>query len=267
MNYNINQFRKEFRSEDKCLEYVFKKRFSALKGYYRVTGRKCWANAEGKQIHPLSGTVFEKSSTTLQNWFYAIYLFSASRNGVSAKELQRQLGVTYKTAWRIAYQIRELMKQNGGLLSGNVEVDETYIGGTRRMASKMKNKSAVMGMVERKGKIVAKHIPDRYDSTLIKEINQNIEKGSQLFTDEWSAYKKVAKMGYKRRSVQHGRKQFSRGVAHTNTIEGFWSQFKRSVSGTYHSVSSKHLQSYVNEFSFRYNHRGGQVFSALMERI
>ena len=96
--YTINQFRVEFPNDEVCLEYVFNKRFPEVKGYYRVKGRKCWANAEGKQIHPLAGTVFEKSSTSLTNWFYAIYLFSASRNGVSGKELQRQLGVTYKTA-------------------------------------------------------------------------------------------------------------------------------------------------------------------------
>jgi transposase-like protein len=267
MTYTINQFRKEFGSEDKCLEYVLEKRFPSLQGYYRVKGRKCWANAEGKQIHPLAGTVFEKSSTSLQNWFYAIYLFSASRNGVSAKELQRQLGVTYKTAWRMAYQIRELMKQGGGLLSGGVEIDETYFGGTRRMSSKMENKKAIMGMVERKGNIVAKHIPNRYDLTLLTEIKKNVKKGSHLFTDEWGAYKKVAKLGYGHSSVKHSAKQFARGTTHTNTIEGFWSQFKRSVSGTYHSVSGRHLQSYVNEFSFRYNHRGGEIFSALMGRI
>src|SRR3989344_8568799 len=105
MNYSIKEFRKEFPTEKKCLDYIFVKKHPGLTGYYFVKGRKCYANAQGKQIHPVAGTIFEKSSTPLTSWLYAIYLFSASRNGVSAKELQRQLGVTYKCAWRMAKQI------------------------------------------------------------------------------------------------------------------------------------------------------------------
>jgi len=197
-----------------------------------VQGRKCYANPAGKQTHPLTGTIFEKSSTSLTNWFYAIYLFSQSRNGVSAKELERQLGVTYKTAWRIAKHIRALMNENGDPLTGTVEVDETFIGGKDSSENRHKGKSAVMGMVERQGRIKAVHIPNRQTHIL----------------------------GYRHSSVKHGKKHYGRkGDIYTNTIEGFWSQLKRSMDGTYHVVSPKYLQSYVNEFSYRYNHRTSEM--------
>ncbi|MEK7508168.1 MAG: IS1595 family transposase [Patescibacteria group bacterium] len=267
--YTISQFRREFNSENVCLEYVFNKRFKDIKGFYRVKGRKCWANAKGEQIHPLAGTIFEKSSTSLQNWFYAIFLFAASRNGVSAKELQRQLGVTYKCAWRMAYQIRELMTQDGDPLEGTVEVDETYIGGRVRGNNKKKfdNKTPVMGMVERGGKVKAFKIPNTTSKILLGKIRKNIKQGSKIMSDELWTYHNTWGMGYSHYSIMHSAKEYVRGSAHTNTIEGFWSQFKRSVSGTYHSVSKKHLQSYVNEFSFRYNHRALPIFGALMARI
>lgn len=270
MTYNINQFRKEFRSEEVCLEYVFKKRFSQAEGYYRVKGRKCWANAYGQQIHPLAGTIFEKSSTSLQNWFYAIYLFSQSKNGVSAKELQRQLGVTYKTAWRIGYQIRQLMKQDRNPLEGTVEVDETYIGGKfqgKGKGKRLDNKTIVMGMVERGGRIRAYKVRDTKAKTLLKKIRENVKKGSRIMSDELWAYHRTWAMGYTHYSVNHSAKQYVRGSAHTNTIEGFWSQFKRSLNGTYHSVSGQHLQSYVDEFSFRYSNRTSPIFELLMARI
>src|SRR3989344_2075640 len=127
--YTISQFRKDFPSEEACLDYIFKQKYPSVKSYYRVKGRKCYANAQGKQIHPLAGTIFHKSDTPLTLWLYAIYLFSVSRNGVSSKELQRQLGTTYKCAWRIGKSIRSLMKSDNKKLNGIIEADETYIGG------------------------------------------------------------------------------------------------------------------------------------------
>lgn len=131
MKYTIKNFQKDFPNDDVCLDYIFKQKYPDTKQYYKVKGRKCYANPAGEQIHPLAGTIFEKSSTSLTNWFYAVYLFSQSKNGVSAKELERQLGVTYKCAWRIAKKIRELMSGDGDPLTGTVEVDETYVGGRK----------------------------------------------------------------------------------------------------------------------------------------
>jgi transposase len=266
--YTVNQLRSEFPNEDVCLDFVFNQKYPKQKEeWYRVKGRKCYANSSGEQIHPLKGTIFEKSDTPLTSWFYAIYLMSQAKNGISAKELQGHLGVTYKTAWRIATSIRTLMTQDGKPLSGTVEIDETFIGGTRRMSSKFDNKGIVLGMVERNGRVRVKHVDDRSDYTLLKSIRKNVRKGSRIMTDELSAYKKIGKQGYKRHSVIHSKREYVRGNVHTNTIEGFWGQFKRSVHGTYHSVSRSYLQSYADEFAFRYNHRNASVFEAVMGRI
>ncbi len=267
MNYSIKDFRQQFPDERACLEYVFHKKYPNLKGYYFVQGRKCYANSKGKQIHPIKGTIFEHSSTPLTLWFYAIYLFSASRNGVAAKELQRQLGVTYKTAWRMAKQIRSLMT-NGDMLSGTVEVDETYMGGYRKGGYGGKGKTPVFGMVERGGKVKAKPLL-RETHLILNEIKKSIKPGSKIMSDKFGVYTKTKKLGYKHEAVNHWRKEFVRGDAHTNSIEGFWSQIKRSISGTHHYVSPKHLGSYVNEFVFRYNRRTSPspIFSAMVERI
>jgi len=267
MKYTIKQFQREFPNDDACLDYIFKKKYPEAMGFYRVRGRKCYANATGHQIHPVAGTIFEKSATPLTLWFYAIYLFSASRNGVSSKELERQLGVTYKTAWRIGKEIRKLMAQDGDMLSGVVEVDETYIGGTHRMNSKMSNKTPVIGMVERKGRVKASTIPNRQTHIILNEIRGSVKRGSHLVTDEFGVYKKTLKLGYTRSAVKHFRKEFAKGMFHTNSVEGFWSQLKRSIDGTYHAVSPKYLQSYVDEFAFRYNCRTSPVFEEMMARI
>lgn len=212
MKYSISDFQREFPNDDACLAYIFAKKFAHVKGYYRVRGRKAYADKYGAQVYPLAGTIFEKSDTPLTKWFYAIFLFSASKNGVSAKELQRQLGVTYKTAWRIAHEIRSLMGQGKWLLGGTVEVDETYIGGKRRMKVKMENKSALFGMVERKGRVKAKVIPNRETHIILNAIRRNIKPGSHLMTDEFGVYRKAAKMGYMRGAVKHALKEYVRGI-------------------------------------------------------
>ena len=268
MKYTIADFRKEFNNEDVCLDYVFKAKFPHVKQYYRVSGRKCYANTEGHQIHPLVGTIFEKSSTPLTVWFEAIFLFSIAKNGVSAKELQRHFGFTYKTAWRMGHEIRKLMEQDSSFLTGVVEVDETYFGKKGTHATKFKNKTALMGMVERKGRVRAKTISDRQTHILLGTIKANIGKDANIVSDEFRVYAKLPKMGYDHWKVRHGIKEYVRGNVHTNTIEGFWGQLKRSIRGTYHFVSAKHLQAYVDEFAFRYNQRLSPVpvFQTLVAR-
>lgn len=265
MKYTIKQFRAEFHDEDTCLAYIFHKRFPKVSGYYKVSGRKCYANAQGKQIYPLAGTIFHKSDTPLTLWLYAIYLFSQSKNGVSAKELERQLGVTYKCAWRIAKSIRSLMGPDKGKLGGTIEADETYIGGIEKGMQGGKGKTPVIGLVERGGKVKAK-VSQRQTHLLLDNIRKNVKVGSAIMSDKFGVYAKTAKLGYAHQSVNHWRKEFVRGGVHTNTIEGFWSQLKRSLDGIYHAVSPKHLQSYVDEFSFRYNHRE-TPFASMVARI
>jgi len=153
MMYGILDFQKDFPDDDACLDHIFHKRYPDAVGYYRIKSRKAYVNKDGHHIHPLAGTIFEKSSTSLWKWFFAIFLFSASKHGVSAKELQRQLTITYKCAWRMAFMIRSQMSQDSqGKLFGVVEADETYIGGIRRTTAWAKAKSPVVGMVQRDGR-------------------------------------------------------------------------------------------------------------------
>jgi len=278
--YTIKDLRKDFPSDDVCIDYIFSMRFpkavcsacKAKNSFYRVSTRKCYSCSHcGNQIHPLSGTIFHKSSTSLTDWFYALFLFASARNGVSGKELQRQLGVTYKTAWRMAKQIRSLMTQGKNPLEGTVEMDETYIGGRRRGSKRgrgAEHKQAVVGIAQRQGTVRVQHVENVKSATLMPMLRENVKLGSAVMTDEFPAYNRVSKDGYLHEVIQHAIKEYVRGNVHTNTIEGFWSQVKRSISGTHHAVSPKYLQFYLNEFVFRYNHRDSAIpmFHLLLAR-
>lgn len=266
MKYTITQFREDFSTDDVCLHYIFKKKYPTIKAY-KIKGRKDYADASGKQYYPLAGTIFEKSSTKLTLWFFAIYLFSVSKNGVSAKELERQLGVTYKTAWRMAKQIRSLMDSDGDMLSGTIEADETYMGGYRKNAKGAKGKTPVLGLVQRGGGVRAK-VSARETHLVLNHIRKNVEKGSAIMSDKFGVYTKVKKLGYEHDSVDHHKKEWGRGEVHTNTIEGFWAQLKRGLLGTYNgAISVDYLQLYVNEFSFRYRRSSFEIFEGLMAKI
>lgn len=197
MKYTIKELKSEFPDDDSCLEFIFKQKFPKAEGYYRVKGRKCWSHQTTKhQIHPLSGTIFEKSSTPLTLWFHAIFLFSTSKNGVSAKELQRQLGVTYKCAWRMGHQIRALMTQGHDPFHGEIEADETYYGKGSRNATKFKNKKAILGIVERKGRVRTMVADNRRVEVVLPFIKQNVMRGSKMVTDEYKGYTKLSYSAY-----------------------------------------------------------------------
>lgn len=276
MRYTIKDFHKQYPDDDACLEAVFQDRFGHVKfcpkcgaetKFYRVKKRQCYACMHcGYQLHPLADTIFRKTTTPLKDWFYAIYLFSVAKNGVSAKELERHLGVTYKTAWRMSTQIRKLMAQENEKLSGIVEADETYIGGKHTMAQGRSKKEVVFGVVERYGRASAHQVRSNGARVLIPLIDANVEAGANINSDEWQAYKTLARRGYTHTTVNHSTLEYVRGDVHTNTIEGFWSQLKRSLDGTYHAVSPKHLQSYLNQFVFYYNYRHVAVGPVLLER-
>ena len=269
VKFTIRQFNERYPTEDACLGEIFANRYGALKkcpackkdtNFYKVKGRKCYACQWcSHQLHPLAGTIFHKSETPLKSWFYAIFLFANSRNGVSAMELQRQIGVTYKTAWRMAKQIRKLFgkPKKGKRLSKTVEVDETYYGARKpgKRGRGAAGKTPIIGLVQRQGKIVAQVIKGHKTADIIPIVRQNVRKGSKVMTDELSSYSLLGLLGYKHKRVHHASKQYVQGQVHTNTIEGFWSQLKRSLTGTYHAVSPKYLQTYVDEFSYRYNLR------------
>ena len=273
LRFTIKDFNAKYASDSACLTEIFQNRYGKLKvcpsckkntKFHMVTKRKCYAcQFCGYQLHPLADTIFHKSETSLKSWFYAIFLFANSKNGVSGKELERQLGVTYKTAWRMARQIRLLFGSTGPKLKNTVEADETYIGARMKRGSKRgrggEHKTAVFGVVERGGEIRAKVVPNTSRKSILPIIKDNVTDGSRIMTDEYAIYSKVRSMGYYHRKINHSIKQYARGLTHVNTIEGFWSQMKRSIHGTYHAVSPKYLQNYVNEFSYRYSKRNIQV--------
>jgi len=288
--FTIKQFNEKYIDDNACLHQVFLSRYSHLENcpkcnskfsYYKVTDRKCYTCAYcGHQLHPLAGTIFHKSSTSLKNWFYAIFLFSTSKNGVSAKELERQLGVTYKCAYRIAKQIRKLFDENVSILTNIVEIDETYVGGKEANKHKdkktpnnqgrsLKTKSAVLGAVERQGNIIVKVVNHTQSSIVKPFVRNNICITAEVKTDEYRAYNSLKTLGYKHDKVDHGKGEYVKGNTHTNNLEGFWSQLKRSINGTYHSVSPKYLQTYVNEFAYRYNRRNDvtPLFKSMIAKV
>lgn len=280
MEYTITDFTKDFPDDDACLERMFLERYGELKfcpkcaaetTFHKITDRKCYScKFCGYHIYPLAGSIFHKSPTPLKLWFFAIFLFSTSRNGVSAKELQRQLGVTYKTAWRMANQIRKLMEQDNNRLDGDVEVDETYAPSRRHTRIEGRGKKQIIfGAVERGGRANVKHVKSSGARVLLTEIEKRVEVGAFIHSDEWQAYKTLEQRGYSHTTVNHSKLEYVRGTAHTNTIEGFWSQLKRSVDGTYHAISPKYLQSYIDEFVFRYNRRNNNepTFQALLRLV
>jgi hypothetical protein len=214
-------------------------------------------------VHPTAGTVFHKSSTSLHLWFQGIYLMSSTRCGISAKQLGRETGVNYKTALRMFHKIRDLLGVGDLVLSGDVEMDETYLNRSKRNrpwedrrggSGPTLNERVIMGSVERGGRIVARHVPAATRVEADAHLKTFVLPSANIFTDESNIYSRVHNTYYHRR-VKHSARVYVDGDVHTQTIEGFWSLFKRGLNGVYHSVSTKYLQGYIDEYVFRYNHR------------
>ncbi len=280
----IAQFFKCYPSDEACLQHLFDVRFGQgftcpscdrPSNWYRIKAERAYSCQWcGHHLHPTVGTPFAKTRTPLQMWFYAIYLFTTTRNGVAAKELQRQLGVTYKTAWRMADEIRKHMADvDGDVVIGGagkeVEIDETLVGGVMKGAGQgnyRANKTVLLGMVERGGDVVTKVVPNVRKHHLLPVIADNVLPGTAIHTDQNHTYKNLPGMGYSHAAVNHNNDEWVRGDCHVQTIEGFWSQLKRTVSGTHISVSGKHLWKYAKEAEYRFNrrHRGDQMLPELL---
>ncbi len=279
--YTAKDFDQEFPNDDACLEWIKKHRWpdgihcetcQKVTKHHRIKNRNCYSCDNcGTQVYPTAGTIFNKSVTPLRVWFEAIYRMASTRCGISAKQIQREMGVTYKTAWRMFHQIRNLLGEDISNLDGEVEVDETYIGGKKKgkRGRGAEGKSKVVGAVQRGGKVVAQVVPDVKRNTLVPFMSKSVSKDATLYTDEFPTYDTMAHFGYRHKRINHHSKIYVNGDIHTNSIEGFWSLVKRGISGVYHSVSPHYLQSYINEYAFRYNHRKDEtpMFKAFLSRI
>lgn len=283
------EFEREYPDDAACLDWLVKRLYpdgiqcptcKAVTRHHRETQRPSYACQNcGHHEHPMRGTIFQDSATSLKLWFYAIYIMSATRCGISAKQLERELGVTYKTAWRMFKQIRSMLSDDDQpKLSGEIEMDESFYGGLEKNkhANKRQHqgtggigKTAVFGMVERKGRVVAKIVPNTQAATLMSHVIERTMPDSTVFTDEYPAYNPLQRLGYQHKRVRHATKVYVSGEAHVNTLEGFWSLTKNGIRGVYHNVGAKYLQTYLNEYAFRYNrrHSSRAMFHAMTDQI
>jgi transposase-like protein len=290
---NIREAHEKFATDEQCLQYIGQMRWpdgvvrcpecgeKNVKRVERSTESKnrrkwfylCLEKTCHNQFTPTSGTIFHDTHLPLIVWFQAITLVLNAKKGISAKQLQRDLGIGgYKTAWYLNHRIREVMAEGViPMLGGVVEIDETYIGGKQRgWKKKLKNKEVVMGIRERGGDLRLKHIANNSVEELGKQIKEHISPDVKMVvTDEWIAYPaamiSAGIHGSKHETIKHKDKVYVRGNIHTNTIESAFSLFKRGVIGSFHQLSIKHLQRYLNEFSYRFNRREDD--EAFMETV
>jgi len=268
--YSISTFNKDFPDDTACLEWlkghrypdgIYCEKCGKVTNHYRIKDRTCYSCYKcGTQVYPMANTIYEKSTTPLKHWFYAMYLMANTRSGISAKQLERELGVTYKTAWRIFHKIREMMEEEhdrSDTADKTFELDETYIGGKKKgkRGRGSENKSIVFGIAQRGNKIIAEHVDNAKSKTLLPIVAKNIQSHATIYTDEFLSYRRLNDMNYHHGKINHSIKEYVSGKIHINNIEGFWSIMKRGINGVYHSVSSKHLSKYINEYTFRYNNR------------
>jgi transposase-like protein len=295
--FSLMEFMRQFPDDAACLEHLWRTRCSedgehahcpkckqeqAFKRYQTAQGRQCWTCTScGRHVHPTAGTIFHKSSTSLHLWYYAMYLMTSTRCGIAAKQLEREIGVSYPTAWRMLNKIRtELMRQDETPLEGDVEVDETAGGGKIRagdsakgrqhVIAKMSRRPTIWAAVERGGRVRANVVGSRGTLDIEPPIFRYVLPTSMIFTDEWKGYSYRVERGYAgHRRIRHEDRVYVSGAVHTQTVEGFFGNLKNGIRGTYHSVSSKWLQSYLNEYAWRYNERSNthrSMFESLLDR-
>lgn len=270
---NKLHIRDYYKDEAKCNALLAQQRWGGMivcphcgsekQPYVTNRGYKCSDNKCYKKFSVTTGTIFQDTKIKLNVWFEAIYVISAHKKGISSHQLARDLGITQKSAWFVLHRVREMLQDKAPeLLTGTVEVDETYVGGVdgNRHASKkvgkewLTKKAMVVGALQRDGKVITKVIEDNKASTLVPFMVKHVAKGAEVFTDENSAYNTL-NQAYTHGFTVHSKKEYVRGRVHTNGIEGHWSQLKRGIIGIYHHVSPKHLQAYCNEFAYRHNTR------------
>ena len=292
-SYSLMEFMREFPDDDACLQWLWLNRFSEdgrhadcpkcerehveFKQYATKQRRQTWTCTQcGHHVQPTAGTIFEGSSTSLHLWFFAIHLMTSTRCGISAKQLERELGVTYKTAWRMFNLIRnDLMAPDDDPLSGEVEVDETSVEGkprkhlSRSEAARYRERSraTVVAAVERGGRVRATVLESRRGPQIRQQVIDWIDPTAIVYTDEWPAYNFVGRHFAAHSRINHSA-TYVDGATHTNTVEGFFGNLKTGIRGNYKKVSRQWLQGYLNEFTWRHNARlnRGSMFEQLLLR-
>jgi transposase-like protein len=275
----LTQHSKRYGTEEACLDYlvslrwpngeVFCPRCGSAKVYkvkkaYRWVCKACAKN--GYRFSPLAGTIFENTKYPLVTWFQVIYLMCQSKKGISAMQIHRQIGSgDYRTAWYMCHRIRAAMKNTEfSKLMGEVEVDETYVGGRyenrhrteRKRRAGRRTKVPVVAAISRKGSVVARVIEHADVPTLDGFVREVVsENVSLIASDEHHGYGRLAAAGYPHQTVKHRAGEYARGVVHTANIDSFWSLFKRGIVGNFHVVSKKYMPFYLAEFTFRHNYR------------
>jgi transposase-like protein len=272
---NLPELIERFGSEDKCHAYLEELRWPDGVKCPRCDSDKISRIAKRRQFdcdacrYQFSvrvGTLFHDSKLPLWKWFLAVYMMGESKKGVSANQLSRMLGVSYKTAWYLCHRIRAAMKDEGAdLLTGIVEADETYVGGKARgFANRQEaamhrrdNKTVVLGAVERGGRVKLRVAPDASRESIHGFLKDSVADDAEaIYTDSHRSYRGIADDNTRHEYVDHSRDEWVRGQVHTNTVESVWSLFDRSVIGAYHKLSVKHLPAYLDEAAFRWNNRG-----------
>jgi len=293
MQMNVSEVFTKFSSQETCIQYLEglrwqnepecpyckSKQSSQRKGTHRHQCNNC-----NSSYSVLVGTIFEDTKLPLFKWFLAISLMLNAKKGLSALQLGRDIGVNRKTAWYLQMRIRKAMQEgdDNDLFKGIVEIDETYIGGAQRNHSKqkrqlrkesglnftgMQHKQAVIGLLERAGRIKLEVLEKAHGKTIKPIIEQTVSKEASLVTDGFGGYSGLDKTYKEHQVLNKEKEEYVRGEYHTNTLEGFWTLLKRGIYGQYHKVSTRHLQSYLNEFTFKYNHRANKSnFDLLLNR-
>lgn len=283
--YTIYDLRGDFPNDEACLEWLKNRRWpdgiyceqcQKITMHHLIIARKSYScQFCGHHVHPTADTIFHKSSTPLTIWWHVIFLMAQTRGGIAAKQVERETGVTYKTAWRMCTLIRQQLDEGHDPFGGegkHVEVDETYYGpksreGKRGRGSELK--TPVIGIVERGGRIHTEVIPDAKKGTLQPIVEKNVQVGTTVNTDEWLGYNDLPKVGFKHRVINHSDDVFVMGTTHTQTIDGFWGNFKSGVKGVHHHVSNDYLHLYLAEHGFRYSHRNDvkPMFLSFLDRV